>query len=94
MTNLEALQSVVDIPQISILTLTKVLIDAEIDGAESYVSGNASKIYSAAAAVLRTFMVSSVSEGGYSISFDRSAIEKKIAVLDGSVVRGVERLNI
>jgi len=94
MTNLEALKAVVQVENIPGNSFTKALIDAGIDGTATYTSSNATSINAVALEVLKGLLISSISEGGYSISFDRAAIEKKIAVLDGSGVRGVERLNI
>jgi hypothetical protein len=94
MTVLEALKAVVDVPGISSNSYDKALIDAGIDGSATYLASNAQTINNAAVNVLKGFLLSSISEGGYSVSFDRSAIENKITVLEGVKVRGVQRLSI
>lgn len=94
MTNLEALKAVVDVPGISGNAYDKALIDVSLTGSSTYSAGNEETINNAAVKVLKGFLLSSLSEGGYSVSFDRTAIENKITVLEGAKVRGVQRLNI
>jgi hypothetical protein len=94
MTNLDALKAVVGIDQISANSFTKALLDASIDPAADYSSGNKTSIDNAGAAILKDFLQTSVSEGGYSVTYDRKAIEAKISQLSGAGVRGVQKLNI
>jgi hypothetical protein len=95
MTNLDALKSVVDIPGISSNSYDKALIDAGIDGTATYLASSEQTINSAGVKVLKGFLLSSLSEGGYSVSFDRTAIENKITVLEGNEkVRGIRAINI
>lgn len=94
MTNLEALKAVVGVEGISDNSYSKALIDSGIDGTGTYSASNESVVNISAINVLENFLLTSLSEGGYSVSYDRSAIEKKISVLKGTGVRGVQRLNI
>jgi hypothetical protein len=94
MTNLDALKAVVDVDLISDNSLLKALVDADIDPTDDYSAGHKDAMDAAGVEVLKGFLLTSMSEGGYSVSFDRKAIESKIALLSGTGIRGVQRITI
>ena len=94
MTNLEALQAVVDIDQISAASFEKAVIDAGLLPTDNYVIASKDLLNAAGVAVLNGWIASSMSEGGYSISFDRKAIDAKIQALNGvSGARGIKNIS-
>lgn len=81
MTNKEALQAVI-VEKASDNLLDKALLDQSITGAAAYTASDASKIDLAAIDVLQSLLsVPNVSEGGYSVSYDRTAILNRIEML-------------
>lgn len=94
MTNLDALKAVVDLEGISANSYSKALIDVGVDPNSDYASGSKEVIDTAAVGVLENFLRQSISEGSYSVSFDRKAIEAKISGLRGDGKRGISVLNI
>ncbi len=90
MTNTEALAAVVQIEQIPANAYEKALEDAGLIGGVIYSSIYKDSVNTAAIAVLSGLLYTSISEGGYSISFDRQAVQNKIASLGGGPkVRGL-----
>jgi len=94
MTNLDALKAVVGIDGISDNSFQKALLDVSIDGTGTYNAANKKTLDTVAVELLKNILVQSVSEGGYSISYDRKAIEAKILSLSGAGVRGIQKVNI
>lgn len=86
MTIKEALQAAVSVSGIPDDRFEKALLDADIDGTGVYREGDKADVDVIAVAMLQGILVSSISEGGFSISYDRSAIEKLISTLKGEVV--------
>lgn len=83
MTNKEALQAVI-VEEASENLLTKALLDYSISGDASYAASNASLVNSAAIAALQTILsLPDITEGGFSKKYDRSAIQKRIDLLQG-----------
>ncbi len=91
MTNSEALAAVVQIEQIPANAYEKALVDAGLTGSSTYSSVNEKLVNTAAIAILSGLLYTSISEGGYSISFDSQAVQNKIASLGGGPkVRGLK----
>lgn len=86
MTNTQALQATLGEYQASANALEKALTDQGLSGLDAYTAANLDQVNLAAVAVLSSILVSSVSEGGYSITYDRSGIEALIASLGGGSV--------
>jgi len=85
MTNTEAVAAAIQFTGYSSQALTKALLDGGIDGAGTYSAGNKANINLVAIEVLRGMLaVSSVTEGGYSISFSTSGILARIDFLTGA----------
>jgi hypothetical protein len=81
MTNKEALVAVIQI-SVNDNTLEKALLDQGITSSSNYTAANTSKIDIAAIAVLEGVRSApDISEGGFSIRYDRPAIERKIEAL-------------
>lgn len=81
MTNKEALVAVVQV-SVADNVLLKALLDQNIPSTDTYASANASSIDLAAISVLEGLLSTpNVSEGGYSVSYDRAAIEGRIKAL-------------
>jgi hypothetical protein len=90
MTISEALAATVLIENIPADSFEKALIDVGLTGSDTYTTDDKVTVNTAALSVLNGLLYSSISEGGYSISFDRSAIEARIKALGGGPkVRGV-----
>lgn len=82
MTNKEALVAVLGGFEVPDDTLEKALLDVGIRGAQEYVSDNAEDIDVCAIDILQLLLsVPNVSEGGYSISYDRGAIKERLNFL-------------
>lgn len=81
MTNKEALAAVVSV-SVSDALLEKALSDSEISGSATYSKDNIAKIDSAALDVLfSVWSTPDVSEGGFSVKYDRAALKIKIEAL-------------
>lgn len=81
MTNKEALVAVIQC-SVDDNTLLKALLDQDVSDSGTYDKANASSINKAAIDVLEGLLSrADVSEGGFSESFDRSAIEKRLNLL-------------
>jgi hypothetical protein len=80
MTNKEALIAVLGV-SVPDLSADKVLLDAEITGADTYSAENEKSIATCAVKLLYGLLLPNISEGGYSISYNRDAIKDKIAYL-------------
>jgi hypothetical protein len=90
-TNLEALQGVLGEYAANGNALTKSLIDQDLLGADTYTTDNKDAVNSAAIDVLNGIIYSSVSEGGYSVSYNVEMIKAKILALGGGPkVNGVK----
>ncbi len=81
MTNLQALAAAVQVPGIDSLSLEKGCIDAGIESTRDYLAENAKTVDLAAASVLESVVLNSVSEGGFSFGIDRELIRARIAGL-------------
>lgn len=82
MTTKQAIEAAVaGIPNVSSNSIDKAIIDAGLSGAEVYSIAYLDTVNAAAVMVLSGLLVSSISEGGYSISIDRKAVEARIAKL-------------
>lgn len=85
MTNKEALESVVQV-SVSDKTLEKAMIDNGINGAETYASSSSKSIDLAAIDVLNWVLATpDVSEGGYSVKYDRNAIRARVEALSAKL---------
>jgi len=82
-TNTQALQATLGEYTAAATALEKALLDQGLSGLDAYSASNLTQVNLAAVAVLSSILVSSVSEGGYSITYDRSGIEALIAALGG-----------
>lgn len=82
MTNKQALQEVAQIPSLSDAAIEKAFLDSDsgLTDSGTYISANEQAIDEIAIAVLSNFLEASISEGGYSITYN-DAIAKKIARL-------------
>lgn len=81
MTKRDALLGVlqVSVPDIAI---DKALVDNNIDGRDGYSSANAKSIDLVAIDILQGLLTApDVTEGGYSIRYDRSAIQQRLSYL-------------
>lgn len=94
MTINEALAAVVGVSQIPAAVFEKALIDSGLTGTDVYTADNADSVNEAAVTVLSGLLVSSISEGGYSITFDRKAVEAKIQSLGGNPQPEVRAVNV
>lgn len=81
MTILEALTAAVQVPGIDTLTLEKVLIDANLTSSSTYIGSDARSVDMAAVDVLRSLIVASESEGGFSYSISQEALQRRITGL-------------
>lgn len=81
MTNKEALIAVVEGVEISQASMDKVLMDKSVSAEENYTPSNEQVIDECAIRLLRGHLLKSVKEGGYSVEWDRDAIEARIAEL-------------
>lgn len=94
MTNKEALSAVVQV-SVDDLTLEKALLDQGLNTGATYTSDKASTINLAAIDVLEGLLSRpNISEGGFTESFDRAAIQKRIdalknknGIVAGAVIR-------
>jgi hypothetical protein len=91
MTNIAALQAVlmVSVPD---NTLSKALLDAELTESDTYTSDNRLIVEACAVDILKSLLTTpNISEGGYSISFDRNAIQVRLGQLTGAkpTIKGV-----
>jgi hypothetical protein len=87
MTNKEALTAVIGFT-VSDSLLEKALADSNLQGATVYSRDNGPAIDSMAVDVLfAAWSTPDVSEGGYSVKFDRNAMQKKIEALAGKCGR-------
>lgn len=82
MTNRERLISVVGF-EAEANALDGALIDADLTAADEYTKANAPQVQKAAREVLQGLLVSSMTEGGYSVTYDRKAIEAKLKAIGG-----------
>jgi hypothetical protein len=81
MTNKEALIAALQI-SVEDATLIKALIDLDVDGSETYSKVNATAIDKCAIEVLQGILsMPDVSEGGYSVKYDRKAVESRLSFL-------------
>jgi hypothetical protein len=82
MTNKEALiRGVLGQFTIDDFQADKVLLDAEISGAGTYSPSNSKALDECALEILHTMCIQSMSEGGFSVSFNRQAVEGMIGQL-------------
>lgn len=95
MTVLEALKGTV-IMDVPTGTIDKVLADIGLNGSDTYVPTSHKEVVdTAAASILKIMPYSSISEGGYSISFSEEARKQYIQTLEGNLpTRGIEKLSI
>jgi hypothetical protein len=78
MTNKEALQAVVQV-SLDDNVLVKALLDQAITSTDNYTAAVSSSIDIAAIAVLEGLLSTpNISEGGYSVNYDRAAIQKRV----------------
>lgn len=82
MTNSEAVKAIVSV-EVQEATVTKALVDASLIPGDIYTKEQEVRVAFASVDVLSSLLYSSVSEGGYSVSFDRRAIEQKINFVCG-----------
>lgn len=82
MTNKEALKEVLMV-SVSDLALDKALLDADITGNNTYAKENKGNIDLCAIEVL-TWLLSTpdISEGDYSVSYDRKAVQSRLDLLN------------
>lgn len=81
MTNKEALEAVVQV-SVSSNVLEKALLDQSVSAAGNYTASNSEAIDKAAIAVLEGLLSApNVSEGGFSVSYDRAAISRRVTAL-------------
>jgi hypothetical protein len=81
MTNKEALIAALQI-SVEDATLDKVLIDLDVIGSDTYSKDNATAIDKCAIEVLQGLLsMPDVSEGGYSVKYDRKAVEARLSYL-------------
>jgi len=81
MTNKEALIAALQL-SVDDSTLEKVLIDQEVSGSATYSKDNATAIDKCAIEVLQGILSTpDVSEGGYSVKYDRGAVERRLSYL-------------
>jgi hypothetical protein len=85
MTNKEALVAVVLVDANDNL-LEKALADGSITSTDNYSPENSQAVDSAAISVLRSILsMPDITEGGYSIRYDRASIQKRIDALAANV---------
>lgn len=90
MTNLEALKATLGEYQANDSSLSKALIDQQLTESSTYTVDNKEAVDLAAIDVLNGILYSSVSEGGYSVTYNTDSIKTRIAALGGAPkVRGV-----
>lgn len=81
MTNKEALIAVLEV-DVSDNTLEKSLIDNALNGSSTYTLDNAEAIDRCAIPILQVLLSqANISEGGYSKSFDRAAVQSRLKIL-------------
>ena len=81
MTNKEALIAALQL-SVDDSTLEKALIDLEVNGSGTYSKDNATAIDQCAIEVLQGILSTpDVSEGGYSVKYDRDAVERRLIYL-------------
>ena len=81
MTNKEALISVLQV-SVSDNVLEKALLDSGITSGSTYTAADAENIDKCAIPILQSLLSQpNTSEGGYSISFDRNAVQARIKML-------------
>jgi hypothetical protein len=84
MTIKEALIAELQIPGVDDALISKVLADADLSEDALYTGAMAVKVRSAAIeALLSVWTIANISEGGYSISYDRNAIKSRLLFLAG-----------
>lgn len=83
MTILEALQAALGDYEAGGNVLSKALIDQGLTDTDAYTTDNKASVDKAAIAVLNGILYSSVSEGGYSVTYNADAIKAKIRWLGG-----------
>lgn len=88
MTIIQALTATIQVPGVDNLTLEKALIDAALVGTTAYTAGDEPKVNTAAVQVLRSLIVLSQSEGGFSYSISEGAMQGRLTFLLGKL--GVE----
>ena len=81
MTNLEALTAAVQVPGIDANTLEKACIDADLTSGDAYAKTAEKAVDLAAVSVLRSLVVTSESEGGFSYNVSAEALKQRIAYL-------------
>lgn len=81
MTIKQALTAATQIPSMDDMTLEKALIDAELDATATYAKADEKVVDLAAVGILRTLIVSSESEGGYSYNIGADALAARIRFL-------------
>ena len=82
MTNLEATIAAIQTPGYDEGAVGKALIDAGINGADQYSSGNAKSLDLVAIEVLTGMLaVASISEGGYRIGYSEEGLKVRIGML-------------
>lgn len=85
MTIIQALTATIQVPGVDNLTLEKALIDATLDGAAVYTTGDESKVNTAAVQVLRSLIVLSQSEGGFTYNISEGALQGRLTFLLGKL---------
>jgi hypothetical protein len=81
MTNKEALIAALQLT-VDDMALEKALIDQQVTGSETYQRDNATAIDQCAIEVLQGILSApDVSEGGYSVKYDRGAVQQRLSYL-------------
>jgi hypothetical protein len=92
MTKKEALIAALQI-SVEDATLEKALIDNDVIGSETYTKSNATTIDLCAIEVLQGILsIPDVTEGGYSVKYDRAAVQARLTYL--SIKNGVDNPSI
>lgn len=83
MTNREALEAVLQV-DVDRITVEKAMIDVGIDPEDTYGSSLKKKIDGCAVSILQGILSRpDITEGGYSVKYDRSAIQARIDSING-----------
>lgn len=82
MTISEALTVAVQVPGIDDNTIEKACIDAGLTGSDIYAVSNSKDVDTAAVNVLKSLLVSSESEGGYSYNISADTLKRRIDQLE------------
>jgi hypothetical protein len=84
MTIIQALKAEVGLDVVPADVYSKALVDNDLEAAIDYVKDDhKAKVDAAAVQVLDSVLIGSMTEGGYGVTLNRSAIEAKISKLKG-----------